>query len=253
MLTNDKPSTLLERGEPQGLVLLNSKFLWGNMGQAMSRDERNVFELMPELLQQHGRYLPSNQLKILLKWTSVELLGVSRTTIFTTDLWDEMGVKLWSAVTKGNKAAANVIPSWMVIFETLKAQEKSQAQNKGDAPTPSATDAQGSSQSEETGETAPSLSAQPRHPLSQAPPRPTIRVKGFSQAIGAFSTGYSPEDSEEGEEDPFDHATVDPDHETNLFPPDPHENWVHLKQEALIQGDLDIAENIVTPAIYSGM
>ena len=90
-------------------------------------------------------------------------------------------------------------------------------------------------------------------PPLAAPPRPAVRVKGFSQAIGTFAAGYSPEDSEEeGEEDPFDPGTVDPDDEPNLSPPDPHENWVCLKQQALIQGDLDIAENIVAPVVYSG-
>ena len=179
--------------------------------------------------------------------------GASQTTIFTIDLWDEVGVKLWTAVTKGDKAAANMIPSWRVIFETLKAQEKSQAQNKGDTLTPSAADAQSSSQSKEKGETVPSLSAQPMAPPLAAPSRPTVRVRGFSQAIGAFAAGYGPEDSEEeGEKDPFYPGTVDPDDEPNLFPPDPHENWVRLKQQALIQVDLDIAENIVALVVYSG-
>ena len=77
-------------------------------------------------------------------------------------------------------------------------------------------------------------------------------MRGISQAIGAFVAGYGPEDSEEGEDTPFDRKTVDPDDEPNLFPPDPHENWDHLKQQALIQGDLDTAENIVTPVVYSG-
>lgn len=60
--------------------------------------------------------------------------------VFMTDLWDKGGIKLWDSATKGNKAAAEMLPSLWVIFEVLKAQEKSQA--KGNACPPSMAEAQ---------------------------------------------------------------------------------------------------------------
>lgn len=80
-------------------------------------------------------------------------------------------------------------------------------------------------------------------------PLTSKREKGPSQCIGAFAAGYCPEDSEE-EDDP---GTIDPDKETNLFPPYPHDTWVCLKQLVLREGELDIAEKIVAPVIYLGM
>ncbi|KAI1233233.1 hypothetical protein IHE44_0004831, partial [Lamprotornis superbus] len=69
----------------------------------------------------------------------------------------------------------------------------------------------------------------------------------------AFATGYCPEDSEEDEEeDPLDPEFIDPDKEPNLYPPDSHNHWIRLKQQALREGELDIAEKIVAPVIYSG-
>lgn len=86
MLASDRQQlTPLEGGELQGLVPLNSNLLQGNMGQTMSRQERGIFELTQKLLQ-HGKPLPSNHLKILLKWSSHKLPEVSQSTIFTTNL-----------------------------------------------------------------------------------------------------------------------------------------------------------------------
>lgn len=93
----------------------------GNMGQAMSAQERDVFELMTKLLQQHGKSLSSHDLKVMLKWTASKLPGVTLSTIFTTDLWDDVGVKLWNTATKGNKAVAEMLRSWRINFEVLVA------------------------------------------------------------------------------------------------------------------------------------
>ena len=45
-------------------------------------------------------------------------------------------MELWNAVADGDKAAAEMIPFWKVIFETLKAQGKSLPKDKDDAPCP---------------------------------------------------------------------------------------------------------------------
>lgn len=97
------------------------------MGQGISAQERDVFELISKLLQQHGKTVLSHDLKVLLRWAAAEIPGIIEFTVFTTDLWDKAGIKLWDAVTKGSKAAAEMMPYWRVIFETLKAHETSQA------------------------------------------------------------------------------------------------------------------------------
>ncbi|KAL2308252.1 hypothetical protein Nmel_001263 [Mimus melanotis] len=98
----------------------------------MSRQERDIFELMQKLLQQHGKPLPSHDLKILLKWTALnDLLGVSQSTIFTTDLWDEVRMKLWNAIAKGDKVVADMLPSWRVVFEVLKAKKNPMLKIRG--------------------------------------------------------------------------------------------------------------------------
>lgn len=68
--------------------------LQGMMGQGIPAQERDVFELMTNLLDEHGKSLLGHDLKIMLKWTASKLQGVTPSTIFTTDLWDEVGVKL---------------------------------------------------------------------------------------------------------------------------------------------------------------
>lgn len=73
------------------------------MGQGMSDQERDVFELMTKLLQQHGKSLPSHDLNILLKWAPVKLPGDTESTVFTIDLWDKMGAKLWDLAVKGSR------------------------------------------------------------------------------------------------------------------------------------------------------
>lgn len=75
---------------------------------------------MQKLLEQHCKRLPLHDLKILLKWIALKLPGVSQSTVFMTDLWDEVGMKLWDAVTKGDKAVVDMLPSWRAVSEALK-------------------------------------------------------------------------------------------------------------------------------------
>lgn len=75
----------------------------GEHGQGMSGQERDVFELMTKILEKHGKSLPSHYLKIMLKWTPSKLPEVTPCTVFTKGLWDEVEVKLWHSMTKGEK------------------------------------------------------------------------------------------------------------------------------------------------------
>lgn len=74
---------------------MTMKSLWkggelpGTMGQGMSSQERDIFELFTKLLQQHGKSLPSRDLKTLFRRTAAKLPGVTEFTVLTTDLWDK--------------------------------------------------------------------------------------------------------------------------------------------------------------------
>lgn len=219
----------------------------------MTTPERDVLALMSTLLDNQGKSLPAHDLKTILQWTASKLEGVTQSTIFTADLWDKVGVELWNAVANGDKNAAQMISSWKIIFEALKAHEKSLAKDNGDALcSPSAeAEPQNSLQSEETLPPSPKASAS-LATKTAAGAFIDPEEKGSSQPVKAFSAGYGPADSSEDEgEDPFDPGSIDPEKEPYLFPPDPHETWVRLKQQALKEGDLDFADKMVAPVLYT--
>lgn len=79
------------------------------------------------------------------------------------------------------------------------------------------------------------------------------REGGPLRSVGGLAAGYCPDNSEENEEeDRFDPGPIDPDKEPDLYPLNPHDNWVCLKQQALSEGEFDIAERIVAPVVYLG-
>lgn len=145
--------------------------------------------------------------------------------------------------TKGDKAAAEMLPSWQVVFEVLKVQEKSHSKDKVDTCPPSTAKPQCTLKFKETA--SPSL--QPR-----APP-PLMSKRDPLQSVGAFAAAYCPEDSEKDEEeDPLDTGFINPLKEPNLYPSIPHNNWVRLNQQTLREGELVIAGRIVALLICLG-
>lgn len=110
----------------------------GNMGNQASSPERDVYELMKALLQKHGKVISGHDLKAMLKWVQTKIPAVTASSIFTQELWDDVGVKLWDSATSGDVEAQHMLPWWRIIFQTLKAQEKSNngdVKTKGNAPT----------------------------------------------------------------------------------------------------------------------
>lgn len=53
----------------------------------------------------------------------------------------------------------------------------------------------------------------------------------------------------------FDSGPVNLEKEQDLYPPDPNpsDTWVHMKQQAIREGELDIAKRIVALVIYLGL
>ncbi|KAI1239672.1 m7GpppN-mRNA hydrolase, partial [Lamprotornis superbus] len=73
------------------------------------------------------------------------------------------------------------------------------------------------------------------------------------RSVAAFAADSCPGNGEEEDkEEPFDPGPIDSDDELDLFPPDPHDKWVRLKREALLAGDLEMADKIVAPVICHG-
>ena len=64
----------------------------GNMGSQTSSPERDVYELMKALLKRHGKNISGHDLKLMLKWVQVKMPTVTASTIFTRELWDDVGV-----------------------------------------------------------------------------------------------------------------------------------------------------------------
>ncbi|KAM9590718.1 endogenous retrovirus group K member 5 Gag polyprotein-like [Morphnus guianensis] len=186
------------------------------MGNQVSSPERDVYELMKALLQKHGKNISGHDLKAMLKWVQVKIPTVTASTIFTRELWDDVGVKLWDAATTGNAEAQRMLPWWRGIFETLKAQEKSHKDK---------------AEREEDSSAIPPLSSEGQKSIAP---------------LEACAAGYPPED------DPFDPGPVDPEEEPQLYPPDPHDVWANIRRQALKEGDLQIAKKIVAPVIYQG-
>lgn len=181
------------------------------MGNQASSPERDVYELMKALLKKHQKTLTGHDLKMMLKWVQVKVPDVTASSIFTRELWDDVGVKLWDTATRGNVEAQRMLPWWRTIFETLKAQESRSVDSDKDE------------------------SKDKNVSISPDSPR-AIPAVGVAK--------YPPED------DPFDPGPIDPEKEPDLFPPDPHDTWANIKRQALQEGELEIAKTIVAPVIY---
>jgi len=167
---------------------------------------------MKALLKRHGKNISGHDLKLILKWVQVKMPTVTASTIFTRELWDDVGVKLWDAATTGNTEAQRMLPWWRSVFETLKAQEKNHKDKAGE---------------EDNSPTAPPV----------LPENKPLRV---------CAAGYPPRG------DPFDPGPVDPEKEPDLYPPNPRDVWANIKRQALKEGELEIAKTIVAPVIYQG-
>lgn len=65
----------------------------------------------------------------------------------------------------------------------------------------------------------------------------------------ATTKANSDTDSEPGE-DTFDPGPIDPEQELDLFPPDRHDKWANVRQDALNVGDVEITQCIVALVTY---
>lgn len=90
--------------------------------------KREVFsQLILALLVKHGKSLPKRDLKFILKWGAVKCPNITASSILTTAVWDDVGMKLYDLATTGHEPAMHMFLSWRVIFETLKKQEQCRA------------------------------------------------------------------------------------------------------------------------------
>lgn len=165
-------------------------------------------------------------------------------------------MKLWDRVNKGDKIVADLLPAWQAILETLKAPE-------GAGGKLSVTVSSGCSLAVPPAApcpttTAPSATLTPCQSTMEKtllPSMTPLPAKAQTSDIPVWAPVIQFTASDGGlefEDDPFDPRPLDPEKEPNLYPPNPHNNWRWLCQEALGAGHLEIAQAIVTPVIYHG-
>lgn len=94
------------------------------MGNQASSVERDACELMRELLKKHGKAFSDHDLKLVMKWVHANIPSISALNIFTSEIWDKAGMKLWDAATKNDAEAQKLLSGWRIIFETLKKRQK---------------------------------------------------------------------------------------------------------------------------------
>lgn len=185
------------------------------MGQSTSNKERGVFELMLALLGKHGKSLPKLDLKLILKWVAVKHPNVTAFSIFTLAVWDDVGVKVFDLATMGYEPAVRMLPTWRIIFETLKKQEQPQAvSSAGTAgPHPALT------LSVCLKLVSLKLKSSRSHQPHLSPDKGGEGI--LSMVVLAACIAHHGSVSEK-EGDPFNLGPIDPDAEPGLFPPDPH-------------------------------
>ena len=76
------------------------------------------------ILQKHRAKIESIGLRRLLVWVSCNV-GVDHTTIYDTETWDKVGVRLWDAAIHSDCVAKDLLGPWRLVFESLKKHAES--------------------------------------------------------------------------------------------------------------------------------
>lgn len=78
---------------------------------------RDVYQHLKSLIKSSPSKLPKQELKNLLPWTETNFLNADSTAVFTRDLWNSVGVKLYNAISLHDKKAADLLPTCCVLVE----------------------------------------------------------------------------------------------------------------------------------------
>lgn len=100
------------------------------MGNNMSLEQKSVLELMGKILAKQGTKIDTNNLKRLLLWASKEYPSITKTTVYNSQVWDAIGIKLWDATIHYNSIAVSLLRPWRTLFKALKAQGDTKTSEK---------------------------------------------------------------------------------------------------------------------------
>ncbi|KAJ7404811.1 hypothetical protein BTVI_71011 [Pitangus sulphuratus] len=90
------------------------------MGQVMSADEKRIVNAWNTLLRWCGIKYDDGRLRRLLHWCRKEGCEATLNSAFSISAWEEIGRKLWDAISNGNEAVEGLAPTCKLVLTTLK-------------------------------------------------------------------------------------------------------------------------------------
>lgn len=150
------------------------------MGTNLTKEQKNVLEVFCKILKEHGKKMDNEELQRILIWASKNDPSINSHNINDPEIWDKVGVRLWDCATRNDKIVAGLLPSWRIIFETLKVHVGSRAEEGEEKPTP------------------PSAPPLPTPPPTDCVVRPRVNSRKGVSAI------LSPNTPDDDPDDPFD-------------------------------------------------
>uniref|UniRef100_A0A8B9DNE3 CCHC-type domain-containing protein n=1 Tax=Anser cygnoides TaxID=8845 RepID=A0A8B9DNE3_ANSCY len=100
------------------------------MGASLSAEEEAIVKLLKQLLIARGVKYDPFKIKLLLKILRKQGFPSMASTAFDVKTWDQAGEKIWEAASSGDTNAAEVMTTWWLVTETLRAwQAEKEVQN----------------------------------------------------------------------------------------------------------------------------
>lgn len=90
------------------------------MGQNITKEEATVLSTWKALLAQKGIKASDFGLRRMLLWSKRQGFEASPSVAFSVTAWEDVGKKLWDAISKGSKDAVDLATTWRLLSETLK-------------------------------------------------------------------------------------------------------------------------------------
>lgn len=100
------------------------------MGANLSAEEEAIVKLLTQLLIKRGVKYDPFKIKLLLKFLQKQGVPSTVSAVFDVKTWDQAGEKIWEAASIGITNAAEVMTTWRLVTETLRAwQAEKKVQN----------------------------------------------------------------------------------------------------------------------------
>ncbi|KAJ7411997.1 hypothetical protein BTVI_47918 [Pitangus sulphuratus] len=86
----------------------------------MSPDEKHIVSAWKTLLRQRGIKYDDDRLRALLQWCRREGSEATLHSAFSISAWEDIGKKLWNAISDGTEGLEGLAPTWKLVLTTLK-------------------------------------------------------------------------------------------------------------------------------------